>query len=135
MNQPDIKDIEISIPKIGDEIDCTFSRIDKEFVYVEFGYKSEGRIKITEFTDEEIKNFNINIKIRAEFKDESFSFPILSTSNIKRSLELESLEAKFKNNDFINAKFIAKKDDHILVNLGEKNFIQGKIPISEMSDE
>ena len=38
MNQPDIKDIKISIPKIGDEIDCTFSRIDKEFVYVEFGY-------------------------------------------------------------------------------------------------
>ncbi len=135
MNQPDIKDIKISIPKIGDEINCTFSRIDKEFVYVEFGYKSEGRIKITEFTDEEIKNFNINIKIRAEFKDESFSFPILSTLNIKRSLEIESLEAKFKNNDFIDAKFIAKKDDHILVNLGEKNFIQGKIPRSEMSDE
>ena len=41
MNQPDIKDIKISIPKIGDEINCTFSRIDKEFVYVEFGYKSE----------------------------------------------------------------------------------------------
>ena len=54
MNQPDIKDIKISVPKIGDEIDCTFSRKDKEFIYVEFGYKSEGRINIGEFTDEEI---------------------------------------------------------------------------------
>ena len=52
MNQPDIKDMKISIPKIGDEIDCTFSRKDKEFIYVEFGYKSEGRINIGEFTDE-----------------------------------------------------------------------------------
>jgi len=135
MNQPDIKDIKISVPKIGDEIDCTFSRKDKEFIYVEFGYKSEGRINIGEFTDEEIKILNTSNKIRAEFKDESFSFPMLSTLNIRRNLEKESINKKFKNNEPIDAKFIAKKNDHILVNLGEKDFIKGKIPRTEMNDE
>ena len=66
MNQPDIKDIKISIPKIGDEIDCTFSRIDKEFVYVEFGYKSEGRIKITEFTNEAVSYTHLTLPTNRE---------------------------------------------------------------------
>ena len=52
---------------------------------------------------------------------------MLSTLNIRRNLENESINNKFKNNEPIDAKFIAKKNDHILVNLGEKDFIKGKI--------
>ena len=60
---------------------------------------------------------------------------MLSTLNIRRNLENESINKKFKNNEPIDAKFITKKNDHILVNLGEKDFIKGKIPRTEMNDE
>lgn len=135
MNQPDIKDIEIKIPKIGDKVICTYSRHDNEYLYVEFGYKSEGRINIDEFSDSEIKSFNKKTEIQAEFKDESFSFPLLSTLIIRRNNELNLLNKKFKDNEIVEGKFIAKSNENILVNLGKDIVIEGFIPKSEIDIE
>ena len=77
MIQPKLKDININIPEIGKKILCKYSRKDSDFIYIEFGFKSEGRIKISEFSAEDIKNIK-DSNFEAEFIDDSFSFPILS---------------------------------------------------------
>ncbi len=49
MEQPKLQDIEIEIPKKGNIVTGKFLRKDDEYIYINFGYKSEGRIDIKEF--------------------------------------------------------------------------------------
>ena len=131
MIQPELKDININIPEIGKKILCKYSRKDSDFIYIEFGFKSEGRIKISEFSAEDIKNIK-DSNFEAEFIDDSFSFPILSIKRIKLINEKESLIKKIKNKEKLKVKFTAKKKDHLIVNVGEYFKISGKIYMSEI---
>ena len=96
MEQPKLQDIEIEIPKKGNIVTGKFLRKDDEYVYINFGYKSEGRIEIKEFVKLELVQLEKNQPIDAEFLDDSFSFPQLSTKKIKKLNEIKEIESKFE---------------------------------------
>ena len=67
MEQPKLQDIEIEIPKKGNIVTGKFLRKDDEYIYINFGYKSEGRIDIKEFDKLELTQLEKNQLIDAEF--------------------------------------------------------------------
>ena len=132
MEQPKLQDIEIEIPKKGNIVTGKFLTKDDEYVYINFGYKSEGRIDIKEFDKLELMQLEKNQPIDAEFLDDSFSFPQLSTKKIKKLNEIKEIESKFDQKEIIEAFFLAKTKDRIIVNIGKKTLIEGFISRENM---
>ena len=135
MEQPKLQDIEIEIPKKGNIVTGKFLRKDDEYVYINFGYKSEGRIDIKEFDKLELVQLEKNQPIDAEFLDDSFSFPQLSTKKIKKLNEIKEIESKFEQKEIIEAFFLAKTKDRIIVNIGKKTLIEGSISRENMEKD
>ena len=135
MEQPKLQDIEIEIPKKGNIVTGKFLRKDDEYIYINFGYKSEGRIDIKEFDKLELTQLEKNQLIDAEFVDDSFSFPQLSTKKIKRLNEIKEIENKFEQKEIIEAYFLAKTKDRIIVNIGKKTLIEGSISRENMEKD
>ena len=135
MEQPKLQDIEIEIPKKGNIVTGKFLRKDDEYIYINFGYKSEGRIDIKEFDKLELKQLEKNQLIEAEFIDDSFSFPQLSTKKIKKLNEIKEIESKFEQKKIIEAYFLAKTKDRIIVNIGKKTLIEGFISRQNMEKD
>tara|TARA_B100002019_G_scaffold134138_1_gene115424 strand:+ start:1038 stop:2654 length:1617 start_codon:yes stop_codon:yes gene_type:complete len=135
MEQPKLQDIEIEIPKKGNIVTGKFLRKDDEYVYINFGYKSEGRIDIKEFDKLELMQLEKNQPIDAEFLDDSFSFPQLSTKKIKKLNEIKEIESKFEQKEIIEAFFLAKTKDRIIVNIGKKTLIEGFISRENMEKD
>ena len=135
MEQPKLQDIEIEIPKKGNIVTGKFLRKDDEYIYINFGYKSEGRIDIKEFDKLELVQLEKNQPIDAEFLDDSFSFPQLSTKKIKKLNEIKEIESKFEQKEIIEAFFLAKTKDRIIVNIGKKTLIEGFISRENMEKD
>ncbi|MEL0080920.1 MAG: S1 RNA-binding domain-containing protein [bacterium] len=135
MEQPKLQDIEIEIPKKGNIVTGKFLRKDDEYIYINFGYKSEGRIDIKEFDKLELTQLEKNQLIDAEFVDDSFSFPQLSTKKIKKLNEIKEIENKFEQKEIIEAYFLAKTKDRIIVNIGKKTLIEGSISRENMEKD
>ena len=135
MEQPKLQDIVIEIPKKGNIVTGKYLRKDDEFIYIDFGYKSEGRINIKEFDQLELKQLVKDQAINAEFIDDSFSFPMLSIKKIKKLDEIKEIESKFEQKEIIGAYFLGKTKDKIIVNIGKKTLIEGFISKQNMKED
>lgn len=135
MEQPKLQDIVIEIPKKGNIVTGKYLRKDDEFIYIDFGYKSEGRINIKEFDPLELKQLVKDQDINAEFIDDSFSFPMLSIKKIKKLDEIKEIENKFEQKEIVESYFLGKTKDKIIVNIGKKSLIEGFISKQNMEED
>ncbi len=103
-------------------------QIDKEFVLVDIGYKSEGQIRIGEFTDPrgrvtaKVGDEVDVVLVRKENKDGRI---ILSKEKAAKVKRWDRIEECFRNQDSIRGKIISMVKGGLSVDIGVPAFLPG----------
>ena len=103
-------------------------QIDKEFVLVDVGYKSEGQIRITEFIDLE-GQLTIKVGDRVDVllvrKEDKEGRIILSKEKAARVKIWDEIEEAYRKRDTIGGKIISQVKGGLSVDIGIPAFLPG----------
>ena len=102
--------------------------IDKDYVLVDIGYKSEGRIRIQEFKDD---NGNINasqgdeVEVMVEYWDEDEERVILSKEKAAKVKIWEDIKSSYDKEETIEGVILARVKGGFSVDIGVQAFLPG----------
>jgi small subunit ribosomal protein S1 len=102
--------------------------IDNEFVLVDIGYKSEGQIRVSEFTDAKGR---LTVKVGDEVdvllvrKEDKEGRVILSREKAARVRIWDEIEEAYKNHDTIKGKIVSQVKGGLSVDIGLQAFLPG----------
>lgn len=102
--------------------------VDKEFVLVDIGYKSEGQININEFKNEKGEvNVKINddVEVMIEFWDEEHEKLVLSKDKAEKDKIWETIKDTFDNDGIIKGVIINRVKGGFSVDVGLQAFLPG----------
>jgi small subunit ribosomal protein S1 len=103
-------------------------QIDKEFVLVDIGYKSEGQIRIAEFIDQE-GQLTIKVGDRIDVllvrKEDKEGRTILSKEKVARVKIWDEAEEAYRKRDTIKGKIISQVKGGLSVDIGVPAFLPG----------
>jgi small subunit ribosomal protein S1 len=96
-------------------------------VVVDIGYKSEGHIPKSEFSEEEIKNLKVNdiIHVYLEEREDLHGNLILSKEKADRMKVWDAIEEKFEQSEVIEGRIISRIKGGMTVDVGLKAFLPG----------
>ena len=102
--------------------------IEKEFVLVDIGYKSEGQIRLAEFMNSEGQltvNMGDKIDVLLVRKEDDEGRIILSKEKAARVKIWDEVEQAFKEDDTVKGKIISQVKGGLSVDIGIKAFLPG----------
>ncbi len=96
-------------------------------VVVDIGYKSEGHIPKSEFSEEEIKGLKVNdvIHVYLEEREDLHGNLILSKEKADRMKVWDAIEEKFDQSEVIEGRIISRIKGGMTVDVGLKAFLPG----------
>ncbi len=103
-------------------------QIDKEFVLVDIGYKSEGQIRIAEFFNLDgqlIAKVGDKVDVLLVRKEDRDGRIILSKEKAAMVKIWDEVEAAYKNHDTVRGKIIARVKGGLSVDIGVQAFLPG----------
>jgi len=137
----DVQDDEGSMQDIMDIYEESFKRfaegevvtgkiiaVDKEYVVVDVGYKSEGQIRTHEFMDEK-GNLNAvlgdNVEVMVEYWDEEEERVVLSKEKAAKIKVWEAIKKTFDNEEIIEGEILSRVKGGFSVDIGVQAFLPG----------
>ena len=112
----------------GNVVKGEIIQIDKEFVLVDIGYKSEGQIRISEFMDMDGRltvGVGDNVDVVLVSKENKDGRIILSKEKVTRVKIWEEIEKAYKNRDTIKGKIVSQVKGGLFVDIGLQAFLPG----------
>jgi small subunit ribosomal protein S1 len=112
----------------GEVVHGTIISVDKDFVLVDVGYKSEGQIPINEFMDETGKvNVNINdrVEVMVELWDEEEERVILSKEKAAKVKVWDAIKDIYESDGIIEGVIINRVKGGFSVDVGVQAFLPG----------
>ena len=103
-------------------------QIDKEFVLVDIGYKSEGQIRIAEFVNLEgqlTAKVGDKVDVLLVRKEDRDGRIILSKEKAARVKIWDKVEEAYKNHDTVRGKIISRVKGGLSVDIGVQAFLPG----------
>lgn len=102
-------------------------RIEPNYVVVDVGYKSEGAIPLSEFSEEELDSIEIGntVDVYVEQKEDGEGNIILSKEKADKRRIWKKLETLYKNGTPVNGKIVNKVKGGLSVDIGIKAFLPG----------
>ena len=112
----------------------TIVRIDKDVVFVDFGYKSEGIIPIEEFREKNADNeIEIGTEVEVVLEKSSSGIPKVSKRKADLFKEKDYINSSFKDSTPVVAVPTSKVKGGYLCKIGEKSQIQAFLPLSQVN--
>jgi len=112
----------------GEVVTGKIISIDKEFVLVDIGYKSEGQIRISEFKDEE-GNINVNlddsVEVMVEWWDEEEERVILSKEKAENIKVWEDIKKSYDEEGTVEGVILNRVRGGFSVDIGVQAFLPG----------
>jgi len=112
----------------GEVVTGKIISVDKEYVLVDIGYKSEGQVRIQEFKDEE-GNINANlddtIEVMVEWWDDEEERVTLSKEKAAKVKVWEDIKIIYDNNETKEGVIIARVKGGFSVDIGIPAFLPG----------
>jgi small subunit ribosomal protein S1 len=112
----------------GEVVHGTIISVDKDYVLVDVGYKSEGQIPISEFMDETGKvNVNINdrVEVMVELWDEEEERVILSKEKAAKVKVWDAIKEVYESDGTIEGVIINRVKGGFSVDVGVQAFLPG----------
>lgn len=103
-------------------------QIDKEFVLIDIGYKSEGQVRITEFIDSEGRitaKIGDKVEVLLVRKEDKEGRIILSKQKAAGVKIWDNVEKTFRNNGTIRGKIVSQVKGGLFVDIGIQAFLPG----------
>ncbi|MFV9644731.1 MAG: 30S ribosomal protein S1 [Desulfobacterales bacterium] len=102
--------------------------VDKDYVLVDIGYKSEGQIRIQEFKDDH-GNINVSqgddVEVMVEYWDEEEERVILSKEKAAKVKIWEDIKSTFEKDETIEGAILARVKGGFSVDIGVQAFLPG----------
>jgi len=112
----------------GELVNGTIIAVDKDYVLVDVGYKSEGQISINEFKDEE-GNINVElndeVEVMVEVWDEEEERVILSKDKAAKVKVWESIKTIYEDDGVIDGVVTSRVKGGFSVDIGLQAFLPG----------
>jgi small subunit ribosomal protein S1 len=112
----------------GEVVTGKIISIDKEFVLVDIGYKSEGQIRISEFKDEE-GNINVNlndsVEVMVEWWDEEEERVVLSKEKAENIKVWEEIKKLYDDEGTVEGVILNRVRGGFSVDIGVQAFLPG----------
>ena len=111
----------------GTTIGGTIIAIQPDGLVVDIGYKSEGFIPVSEFSDSEVANLKVGdrIEVYLQEREDSEGNLILSKEKAAKVKVWDALEQASKRGDAVDGKIVAKVKGGLMVDIGIKAFLPG----------
>ncbi|MFH1580960.1 MAG: S1 RNA-binding domain-containing protein, partial [Pseudomonadota bacterium] len=102
--------------------------IDKDYVIVDIGYKSEGQIRIREFMDDQ-GNINASqgddVEVMVEYWDEDEERVVLSKEKAAKVKIWEDIKRTYDNGETVEGVILARVKGGFSVDIGVQAFLPG----------
>ena len=112
----------------GEVITGEVVQLDHEYVLVDIGYKSEGRISISEFTNanrEVMVKLGDHVDVLLEQKEDDNGHIILSKEKAARIKLWDKIKVVYEDNGTIQGKIISRVRGGLSVDIGPQAFLPG----------
>ncbi|MBA4366985.1 MAG: 30S ribosomal protein S1 [Desulfobacterium sp.] len=112
----------------GEVVKGRIIAVDKDYVLVDIGYKSEGQIRIHEFKDENgeiIANINDEVDVMVEFWDEEEERVVLSKEKAAKVKVWESIRETYENDGTVEGVIVSRVKGGFSVDVGLQAFLPG----------
>lgn len=110
----------------GDIIKSKVIAIGKKDVYVDFGYKSEGIIPVSEFKETSV-NVGDEFEVLVESKENEDGLITVSKNKAEKAMGWNSIVNKYKEGDFIKGKVLRKVKGGLMVDVGMEAFLPASL--------
>lgn len=112
----------------GEVVTGRIISVDKDYILVDIGYKSEGQVRIQEFKDEE-GNINANlgdkIEVMVEWWDDEEERVILSKEKAAKVKVWEDIRKAYDNNVTVEGVILSRVKGGFSVDIGIQAFLPG----------
>jgi len=111
----------------GDIVKGKVIAVGKKDIYVDFGYKSEGIIPVSEFKGNEIANVGDEFEVLVESKENEDGLIVVSKKKAERTQGWNSIANRYKEGDFVEGKVVRKVKGGLMVNVGIEAFLPASL--------
>ncbi len=112
----------------GEVVKGRIIAVDKDYVLVDIGYKSEGQIRIHEFKDENgeiVANINDEVDVMVEFWDEEEERVVLSKEKAAKVKVWEAIRETYENDGTVEGVIVSRVKGGFSVDVGLQAFLPG----------
>ncbi len=96
-------------------------------VLVDIGYKSEGAISISEFTDPDAMKVGDEIEVYLESKEDDSGIVVLSKQKAERAVGWDMVISRYGEGDMVEGKVAKKVKGGFMVNIGVEAFLPASL--------
>ncbi len=101
--------------------------VNAKDVVVDIGYKSEGAIDISEFSDPDALKIGDEIDVYLESKEDEFGTVVLSKQKAERAVGWEMVISRYNEGDMVDGKVSKKVKGGFMVNIGVEAFLPASL--------
>lgn len=112
----------------GEVVNGRIISVDKDYILVDIGYKSEGRIRINEFKDEKGDmhvNIGDDVEVMVEFWDEEEERVILSKEKAAKVKVWEEIKKTYDEDGTVEGVILSRVKGGFSVDIGVQAFLPG----------
>jgi small subunit ribosomal protein S1 len=125
----------LNVPDKGEIFKGRVVRVDKEYVFIDFGYKSEGIVPVDEFygkNGEAGVTTGDEVDVILEKWVDIEGLPKLSKKSADLIRETERLQQIHEGGNLVTARIIEKVKGGLIADIGEKSEIRAFLPASQV---
>lgn len=112
----------------GEVVRGTIIQVSEEYVMVDIGYKSEGQIRIGEFTDEDgnvTARVGNEVDVLLEYHEDEDGEIVLSKDKAAKIKVWDEISRIYKEDGIINGRIVSKVKGGLSVDIGVQAFLPG----------
>jgi small subunit ribosomal protein S1 len=112
----------------GEVVSGKIISVDKDYVLVDIGYKSEGQIRITEFRNDEGEieaNLGDTVEVMVEWWDDENEVVVLSKEKAAKVKVWEAIKVAYDNDDKVEGVITSRVKGGFSVDIGVQAFLPG----------
>ncbi len=112
----------------GEVVTGKIISVDKDFVLVDIGYKSEGQIRIQEFRDEEgnvAAEVGDTVEVMVEWWDEEDEVVVLSKEKAEKIKVWDEIKNAYEDNNIVEGVIVSRVKGGFSVDIGVTAFLPG----------
>lgn len=125
----------VSVPARGTVLPGTIVRIDKQDVFIDFGFKSEGVVPLEDFNSKngEVEiNIGDQVEVVLENSLDDDALPRLSKKKADLAKENLKLQEAYRTGSIVIAHVKSTTKNGLVADIGEKTEVRGFIPSSQI---
>ncbi|MDP2913028.1 MAG: 30S ribosomal protein S1 [Candidatus Omnitrophota bacterium] len=113
--------------KVGQIVKGHIIAINPKDVVVDIGYKSEGAISISEFSDPEAIKIGDEIDVYMESREDDNGMVVLSKQKAERAVGWDMVISRYNEGDMVEGKVSKKVKGGFMVNIGVEAFLPASL--------